>query len=182
MADQISSLKSVIDFELDYINLLTPSLANPLPLKEQFKELNYYEDIYSSTIYGELVLFDATNIISNLRLNGTEFIEFKLRKHKNDNVAIERTFRIYKIGERIMDVSKNQESFIVYFCSEELMLSERYRISKSFKNSQISDIVNDIFTTYLKLTPQSVTLTRPKNAQTKRFYICLLYTSPSPRD
>lgn len=171
MADQLSSLKSVIDFELDYINLLTPSLANPLPLKEQLKELNYYEDIYSSTIYGELVLFDATNIISNLRLNGTEFIEFKLRKHKNDNVAIERTFRIYKIGERIMDVSKNQESFIVYFCSEELMLSERYRISKSYKNSQISDIVDDIFTTYLKLTPQSVTLTRPKNAQTKRYYI-----------
>ena len=171
MADQISSLKSAIDFQLDYLNLLTPSLANPLPLKEQLKELNYYEDIYSSTIYGELVLFDATNIISNLRLNGTEFIEFKLKKYTNDNVAIERTFRVYKIGERILDVSKNQESFIMYFCSEELMLSERYRISKSYKSSQISDIVTDIFTTYLKLTPQSLTLTKPKTAQTKRYYI-----------
>ena len=166
-----SSVKLISDYELVYINLLTASLQNPIPLKENLKELNYYEDIYSSTIYGEIVIYDATNMISNLRLNGTEFIEFKLMKTRNDKDAIERTFRIYKIGDRNLDSSKNQEAFIIYFCSEELLLSEKYRISKSYKSFQISDIVNDIFTSYLKLTPRMLSLTRSTKPQTKAYYI-----------
>ena len=171
MSDTISSIKLASDYNLVYVNLLTASLASPLPLRNQLKELNYYEDIYSSTIYGELVLNDATNIISNLRLNGTEFIEFKFQKTTNDNVSIERTFRVYKIGDRLTDASKNQESFIIYFCSEELMISERYRISKAYRNTPISMIVEDIFTNYLKLTPMTVGMTRPTQAQTKLYYI-----------
>ena len=171
MSDTISSIKLASDYNLVYVNLLTASLASPLPLRNQLKELNYYEDIYSSTIYGELVLNDATNIISNLRLNGTEFIEFKFQKTTNDNVSIERTFRVYKIGDRLTDASKNQESFIIYFCSEELMISERYRISKAYRNTPISMIVEDIFTNYLKLTPMAVGMTRPTQAQTKLYYI-----------
>ena len=80
MADNLNQVKFITDYELVFVNILTGGLTYPITLKENLRELNYYEDIYSSTIYGELVLFDATNMISNLRLNGTEFIEFKIRK------------------------------------------------------------------------------------------------------
>jgi len=155
MADNLNQVKFITDYELVFVNILTGGLTYPITLKENLRELNYYEDIYSSTIYGELVLFDATNMISNLRLNGTEFIEFKIRKTRNDNDFVQRVFRVYKIGNRLTDYAKNQEAFVVYFCSEEMMLSEKYRISKSYKNAQISDIVEDVLINYLKLTPKS---------------------------
>jgi len=168
MADRITPVKYASDYELVFVNILTGALSYPITLKDHLRELNYYEDIYSSTIYGELVLYDATNIISNLRLNGTEFVEFMLRKTREDNDPIQRTFRVYKIGNRVIDSTKNSEAFVLYFCSEELMLSEKYRISKAYQNTQISQIVEDILVNYLKLTPNSDTKTKQR---TKKYDI-----------
>ena len=48
-------------------------------LTEFLIELNMFEDIYGSTISGEILLQDAFGLVSNYTLNGTEFIQIQLQ-------------------------------------------------------------------------------------------------------
>jgi hypothetical protein len=114
-------------------------------------ELNLFEDIYSSTISGEIVLQDAMGLISNYRLNGTEFLQVQLQKTTKDNEFYSRNFRVYKVGKRVIGDNNSYEVFTLNFCSEEFLLSEQYRISKSVKGNQISDIIKSILKDYLQV-------------------------------
>jgi hypothetical protein len=64
----------------------------------------------------------------------------------DDSAKIIRTFRIYKIGNRKPSGNISSEFFTVYFCSEEMLLSEQLKLSKGFKGQQISDIIKTILT------------------------------------
>lgn len=144
-------IKYPTDFHLQTLNLITPLTGNgTINLMPFMLELNLFEDLYSSTISGEIVLQDAMGLISSYTFNGTEFLEVQLKKTAVDKVFYSRNFRVYKIGKRVTGDSNNYEVYTLVFCSEEFLLSEQYRISKSFKGQQISTIISDIFTNYLK--------------------------------
>ena len=74
----------------------------------QMQELNIYESITKKAITGSIVILDATNLIANLPIQGTERIIFKLStpgtSESNDIVdASELTghpFYVYKITNR----------------------------------------------------------------------------------
>ena len=148
------------DYQLDQIDLITSlgdGIVNLLPF---MVELNLFEDIYSSTISGELVVSDALGLISNFLLNGTEFIEIGFRKYSQDAYAFKKSYRIYKISNRTTGENNAYEVYSINFCSEEFLLSEQYRISKSFKGTQISKIVETILTRYVKVgTPKTKPIT-----------------------
>jgi hypothetical protein len=114
-------------------------------------ELNLFEDIYSSTISGEVVVSDAMGLVSSFLLNGTEFIQVELQKTQSSTTGISRNYRVYKISKRVASDSGNYENYVINFCSEEFLLSEQYRISKSFPRTKISDIVTNILTNYVKV-------------------------------
>lgn len=145
-------LRYPTDYHLQTLNLVTPLQGNGIiNLMPFMLELNLYEDLYSSTISGEIVLQDALGLISGYTFNGTEFLEVQLKKTAEDGVFYSRNFRVYKVGKRSIGDSNNYEVYTLVFCSEEFLLSEQYRISKSFKGQQISTIVSRIFTDYLKV-------------------------------
>lgn len=139
------------DYRLEKINLVTSLSNGVVNLIPFMVELNLFEDIYSSTISGELVVSDALGLISNFRLNGTEFIEIQLRKSSNDNTALTENYRIYKISNRATGENNSFETYTINFCSEEFLLSEQYRVSKAFKGKEISSIVKSILTDYIKV-------------------------------
>lgn len=139
------------DFNLIRINLLSAASDDVVDLRPFLVELNIFEDIFSSTISGQVVLSDALGLVSNYRLNGTEFIEVGFEKVKDERIEINRTFRIYKLDNRVIDPSNTKESYVLCFCSEEFLLSEQYRISKSFKSTKISNIVGSILNDYLRV-------------------------------
>jgi hypothetical protein len=58
---------------------------------------------------------------------------------------------VYKVGRRKLEGTMYKESYFIYFCSDELLLSEQYKIAKRYKNTLISDNVTDILTNYLKV-------------------------------
>jgi hypothetical protein len=113
-------------------------------------EVNLYEDIYSPSISGEIVLQDSLGLISNYYLNGTEFIEISLQKTSENENVYNKNFRVYKISKRTTSESNNYEVYILNFCSEELLISEQFRLSKSAKGKEIYNIVIDILFNYLK--------------------------------
>ena len=141
------------DFNLKALNLITPLQGNGVVNLMPFMlELNLFEDIYSSTISGQVVLNDSLGLISHYYLNGTESIQVQLQKTTGDSQYISRNYRVYKISKRSTSDSNDYEVYVLNFCSEEFLLSEQYRVSKAFKGTQIHNIVIDILTNYVKTT------------------------------
>lgn len=140
------------DYNLKQLSLITSMTGNNgvIDMMPFMVEIDLYEDIYSATISGELVVQDSLGLISNYLLNGTEFIQIQLQKTSKDSVYISRNYRVYKISKREIGDSNNYEVYVINFCSEEFLLSEQYRLSKSAVGKQIDSIINDILTNYLK--------------------------------
>ena len=76
-------------------------------------EFNIYEDIYSSSISGEIVLQDALGLISKYRLHGSEFIQIQLQKTSQDSSFHSRNYRVYKLSKRVTSDSNNYEVYVL---------------------------------------------------------------------
>jgi hypothetical protein len=137
------------EYQLDTVLLISPRGIHPLN-KLQI-ELNLYEDIMGDTISGQLMLSDAVGIINQFGLNGTEFIRISLRKNSGDNYPLVKNYRITSITNRGVNVNNNYEVYTIDFVSEEFIFAEQYRISKAYKNTKISTIIENILTSYIKV-------------------------------
>lgn len=149
MAEQ--TLRYPTDYYLEELNLITSLTNGKINLTTFMVELNLFEDIFSSTISGEVLVSDALGLISNFYLSGTEFLEVKLKKSKEDPHSISRNYRVYKISKRVTGESNAYEVYAINFCSEEFVIAEQYRISKAFKGTEISKIIKTILNKYIKV-------------------------------
>ena len=140
------------DYNLRALSLLSAG-AVTLDLKSVMIELSLFEDIYSHSISGNLLITDALGIIENAHLHGNEYIRISFAKDSTDDesLIIDKLFRIYKISARQKLKNDISEGYIINFCSDELLLSEQYRISKSYPGKTIKEIIVDILENYLKV-------------------------------
>ena len=138
------------DFSLKTLNLLTAS-GQRFEMKKLMVEMSYFEDIYSFVTSGYITLNDAQGFIEKLQLTGNEFIEVNFGKVKDGSNENDQIFRVYKVGGRQPSGNMNSEVYTLYFCSEELMLSEQTKIAKSFKGNKISEIISNILLDKLKV-------------------------------
>jgi hypothetical protein len=146
--------KTGVSFPQDYtfktLNFVDSS-GKTTDLKRLLVEFSYYEDIYGFVSSGYVTLLDAQGFIELLRLTGNEFIKLEFGKTSEGLNSVKGTFRAYKISDRIPGGNMNAEVYTIYFCSEELMLSEQNKLSKSYKGKKISEIVKDIVNNQLKV-------------------------------
>ena len=138
------------DYSLKALTLLTPSIG-AFDLKASFIEMSYFEDIFSNTVTGRLIISESEGFIEKFHLTGNEYIRVIFTKASDKNFDINILFRVYKISDRMLVGNMTTEGYILYFCSEELVLSEQYKISKSYPSTKISDIITDITQNYLKV-------------------------------
>lgn len=143
------TLKYATDYELEGIRLITPGSDQILELKPHLIELNIFEDIYNNTMSGKLVVSESIGFISRVGLNGSEFLKIRFSKTNSPADTIDRTFRIFSIEDRVYDIANLFESYTINFCSEEMLISHQYRISKSYPRTKISDIITSLLTDYL---------------------------------
>lgn len=147
------------------VNFVPPNLVdgqsikpNRLDFSKMVVELNVYEDIFSNGMSGNLILSDSMSYLNKLSWCGDEFLVLEFTKTYLDDQP-ERSFkgiyRIYKPTKRNLSHETN-EGYIIKFCSEEMFLSERIQISKTYKKKKISDIVIDIALRYLKINPMKL--------------------------
>ena len=146
------TIKYTTDFNINRVLLFTS--AGSIDVSQYLVELSYYEEIFSPAISGKLMLTETFNLIGLSSLSGNEYIQIYFDKTTNEDgnknyESVNRTFRVFSISKRHMDTGNNYETYIINFCSEELFLSERYRISKSYNKQKISDIISDIMKTFL---------------------------------
>jgi len=114
------------------------------------QELNIYEGINQSAVYGTLVMVDARNLIANLPIQGTERLFFKLSTPGASNVehiidASEETghpFYVYKISNK-QQTSQGTQVYTIHFCSREFLRNIRTKVSKAYEG-KLSDMVQQI--------------------------------------
>lgn len=128
---------------------ITGSSGQSIEFRNIVIEFNYYEDIFSNCITGNLLVSDSKGYIGILQLQGFEYLTLVLDKPGMGS-PISKEFRVCNITHRTMTTQTN-ENYIINFCSEELLLNEQYRVSKSYNNTLVSDIVIDIALNRLKI-------------------------------
>jgi hypothetical protein len=129
------------DFSLDSCKIVT-ALGQPYEFRFMLLHLEYFEDLYNNFITGSLTINDSVGFLSQLSFSGHDYLILGFSKPGTD-IKLEKTFRAYKVSNRHI-VNYQNETYTIHFCSEEAILSEQYKVSKSYPNTKISDIVNDI--------------------------------------
>jgi hypothetical protein len=146
-ANKQSGLLIPDEFYLEAIDLITAKQT--VSLKSMMVELSYFEDIMRGTISGMILINDSISMVDRMGMNGSEFIHMKFKKGPQSGLEIDKYFRVYRVGERVIQNNLN-ESYTLHFCTEELFLSEQMKISKSY-NAEISTIVYNILTEEMKI-------------------------------
>ena len=130
------------DYSLVTLNLLTP--AGTIDFKPLLVELSYHEDLFNNTASGYLMVSESMGYIETLNLMGNEYIRLRYGKTDDVKYLTDKIFRVYKIGKRKLENNMNTESYCLYFCSEELIMSEQYKVSKSYKGQTVKNNIEDI--------------------------------------
>jgi hypothetical protein len=140
-----SSLFYPSDYKVIYFNLVAQN-KSPLDITNLIVELSYFEDLFSFSVTGYVVLRDAAGVIEVKNMLGNEYFEANFGKSTEELNNISGKYRIYKI-ESIEPASNfTSQVYKIYFCSEELILSEQNKVCKSFRGKKISEMINYILT------------------------------------
>ena len=102
------------------------------------------------------MVVDSMGYIETLNLTGNEYLRMTFGKTAQDANWIDKLFRVYKVAKRRPEGKGDTESYSLYFCSEELLLSEQYKVSKSYRAKAISDNVIDILQNYLSVPDKKI--------------------------
>jgi hypothetical protein len=104
-------------------------------------DLTIYEDIFSNTMSGSLIIQDSLDLINSLPIMGEEILYIDLQTPSLEK-SITNEFYVYKLTG--LSQKKRASTYILHFCSLELISSINSKISKSFKGN-ITDTVKNIF-------------------------------------
>ena len=115
-------------------------------IKSMVQELNIFEDMYKGSLMGSMVIADATNLIGNLPIQGTERLSFKLTTPGMP--AIDCTdesghpMHIYKLTDK-QQASDGLQIYVLHFCSREFLRNLRTKTSKAY-SGRLDQMVNAI--------------------------------------
>lgn len=131
-----TSTRDVIIHELSIIN----SLGEVKDITSLFNVINIYEDVFMPVVSGSIQLIDGVDLFSSMGLHGNEYlyISFSRPGQSASDQKYKRTFRIYKATERKPAGKTQAQSYVLHFCSEELLFSNQLTLSRKLtgKNSR----------------------------------------------
>ena len=86
-------------FVLKSLNIISTN-GESINIYPQLIELSMFEDIYNSTISGQIVLSDSQDFFARIPLSGFEFIAITVGKPGSEReVVFDKIFRIYKFNQ-----------------------------------------------------------------------------------
>lgn len=133
------------DYHIESL-ILTPLHSDPIDLRNIFMEFSIFEDLYSNSVSGNILISDAANQIKNLPILGFETLTIKFNAPNKKSLS--GTYIIYKISNREPDQDKSQ-MYVLNFCSKEQITEASVSVGKSYNGKLISDIANDLQTSFL---------------------------------
>lgn len=115
-------------------------------IRELVREINIYEHLENTTLSGNIVITDATNVLQNFPVTGYERLEFKLETpglKTGYDFSVESGYPmfVYAIDKR-QQVNPRTQSYIIRFCSMENIKNQQRRVSKSLSGSIDQMMIN----------------------------------------
>lgn len=142
-----NSLGHNLQFQVKKLSIVTK--LGELDVTSLFQELNIFDSILTPCINGNIIIVDSSGISSKLSFDGSEVLIVYMTK-RDDVAAFKKAFRIYKQTDR-KNINETSEVYILHFVSEEFILSQQLKVTKTYKMIY-SDVVTDILKTHLGVT------------------------------
>jgi hypothetical protein len=142
-----NSVTAAGDINIEEVVLITSS-GEELNIILYIGELNIFEDMFRTGLYGNMVVLDNFNLTSSFNLTGDEFLRIKAYTPSMSNDAIYKTFKIYSITDRIMLNDTGRQTYIMHFCSPEILIDALSPIYKTFEGP-VDQVVTQIFENYV---------------------------------
>lgn len=139
----MAKLNYASEYSVSELKLMSSS-GNVVDLSRTYISLSLFEDLFSTSMTGIIVLTDANNLLMNMPITGQDYLSLKIETPSLEEHAIDYTetvFSVTKIDDKID--AKGAQVIQLHFCSPEMLRNQRTRISRSY-TSTISNIVYDI--------------------------------------
>lgn len=150
----VVSPQSEYDYFLQELKIVN-AVGLAIEIGNVFEEINIYEDLFSNVLNGDITINDSTNLINRLQIHGNEFLLISFRTPSL--TKYEKAFRIYKVSDLKMRHTSNA-NYKLHFCSEEFFINQQYTVSKSFKETRLSDVVKIIARNALRISDKKLPL------------------------
>jgi hypothetical protein len=159
VSDAITKPGDVIITSLD---LSIISSEDPLDLKPFMMEINLYEDIFSPTLHGSVVIRDSLNLIGRLPIIGDEVLTVDIQTpwaelggYSKSNLGtfdpinkIQKSFSVYAVKNRKLNNDREQY-YELFFCSLEASSDNITKVCQKFEGTT-DEIASEIFTENMK--------------------------------
>lgn len=118
-------------------------------ITSMIREINIYENMQNVFVTGDLILADGIDLANNFPIIGREllYVEFQVGEVESKKL----TLVSYKVSDKVLDDNGQIQVYKVHFASPEFVRSKAVKLSKSYQNQTQSEIISDIFNSYLKV-------------------------------
>ena len=126
------------EFKLEELNLVTTS-GLEVDLTTSVLGLTLFEDIFSMTISGTVVIADSVNLASYGPLLGQEYLHLKISTptFKDESAIIDfskNAFLVHSITNRTK-ITDGVQGFVLSFVSQELVRNQRLKVTQSLTDT-----------------------------------------------
>lgn len=136
------------EVEIKKMDLFSFDKTKRFNLERQVAALRIYEDVFKPTLYAEITLYDAFDIINNFPIIGEESIELSFQT-TGSNKPVSYNFKVYSVTDQSREENSKGSTYTLRCVSEEHLEDGFLRIVKSY-DSEIHKMIADVLYSYLK--------------------------------
>ena len=140
----MAGLQYAGEFDLEKCELIS-SAGVTVDISAIIVEINIFEDIFSHSLNGSIIIGDTNNLVDNMPIVGQEYISLKITTPGLSDPKIdfsENVFCVHEIGVR-EPASTSSELVELKICTPELLRNHRTRVSKSYEET-VDKIVQSV--------------------------------------
>ena len=140
-------VKPIIE-ELINTDAVNNSYSNYVELSKTISHWNMSESIDSPFITGSATIHESSNLLEDVPIRGEEELEITYEDYYGDIKTTK--FFIYSVEDIGPESSTNDRmtKYTLRFCSVQKLHSDQKEIRKSWANTKISDMVEDIYNSF----------------------------------
>ena len=139
-----SDITKAGDYVIDKLILHSEVTGTSVNIRALFSRMEIYEDMFSPYMTAKIYMNDGLNIAENLPIRGQETLELSFRTDFEGMGPIQKTFKIYKIDQQIIDENGRGQQYVLHLISEGGYFNYSEYCGYSVKGT-VSSMVGEVF-------------------------------------
>lgn len=131
-------------FKIDDVVLVSSS-GETHSLGDKWQMIRIEEDVFSTSISGEIRVKDATNLLRHVPIVGQEQVYISWETPGIGSGKVTKQFRIYKVGDKSVTPNGQVQLYTLHFISNPAMLNMKTKCNYALQKKTITGMVGEIF-------------------------------------